>query len=289
MESIIGLEGYRRADGRFGIRNHALVIPTVSCVNGVINRVAREVPDAVCVPHAYGCGRGGARDKEILFRILTGLIRHPNVGAVVLVGLGCEVSNTKSLLTYLENLGKPLTVLNVQEEGGSLKTTEKALAAAREYATLLSRAKREPMEWKDMLVSIECGGSDAMSGVTANVAMGTVADWLIDQGASVMFGENTEMIGTAHVLTRRAENVDVAKRINGIVDQAEKLTRKIMGESAGLVISPGNMDGGMSTIAEKSMGCIIKGGTSPIVEVVDYGEPPVKRGACLTGRPRIRC
>ncbi|MBS3809740.1 MAG: UxaA family hydrolase [Desulfobacterales bacterium] len=285
MENLPEIKGYRRSCGRFGIRNHVLVIGTVSCVNGVINRVAREVPEAVSVPHAHGCGRGGARDVEILFRVLTGMIRHPNVGAAVLVGLGCEVSNTGNLFSHLADIGKPLTVLNVQEEGGSLKTADKAAEAARDYLALLSNAKREPMEWKDMLLSIECGGSDAMSGVTANVAMGAVADWLVDQGASVLIGENTEMIGTAHVLARRAENEDVAGRITDMVDRAEERARDIMGDAAGLVISPGNMDGGMSTIAEKSMGCIIKGGSRPIVQVVDYGEHPSKRGLILQDGP----
>lgn len=285
MESLMSLTGYRRADGQFGIRNHVLVLPTVSCVNGVVNRVCREVPETVGMPHAHGCGRGGDRDKEILFRILSGMIRHPNVGAAVVIGLGCEVSNTKKLLSYLEDLGKPLTILNVQEEGGTLTTACKAVAVAREYAASLDRIKREKMTWENLMISTECGGSDAMSGVTANVAIGAIADWLIDQGASVIFGENTEMIGAAHVLARRAENEAVAKQIIELVDRAESLTRKIKGKAAGLVISPGNMDGGMSSIAEKSMGCIIKGGTRPIVEVVDYGQPPTKTGLILQDGP----
>lgn len=181
MENIGEISGYPRPDGRFGIRNHVLVMATVSCVNGVVNRVARDVPEAACITHGHGCGRGGPRDVEILFRVLSGMVRNPNVGAAVLVGLGCEVSNTRALLPLLEKAGKPLTVLNVQEEGGSVKTAGKAAAAARDYLAALSRKKRKPMAWKDLLVSIECGGSDAMSGITANVAMGAVADWLVDR------------------------------------------------------------------------------------------------------------
>ena len=94
---MMEITGYERKDGKFGIRNHVLVLPSVSCVNGVVNRIAREVPEAVCATHSHGCGRGGRRDMEILFRILAGLMRHPNVGGVVLIGLGCEVSNTKNL------------------------------------------------------------------------------------------------------------------------------------------------------------------------------------------------
>jgi altronate dehydratase large subunit len=132
---------------------------------------------------------------------------------------------------------------------------------------------------------MECGGSDAMSGVTANVAMGAVSDWLVEKGATVIFGENTEMIGTAHVLARRAKNVEVAKQIEQMIERAEKLTQDVMGNLASVVISPGNMDGGMSTIAGKSMGCIFKGGTSVINQVVDYGESPSEHGLILQDGP----
>ena len=285
MEEVGTISGYRRSDGGVGIRNHVLVMPTVSCVNGVVNRISRKVPEAICVTHGHGCGRGGMRDLEILFRVLTGMIRNPNVGAVVLIGLGCEVSNVRALAPQLEGIGKPVTILNVQDDGGSLRTAEKGILAARGYLKELASARREPIAWEDLLVSIECGGSDAMSGVTANVAIGAVSDWLVDREATVMFGENTEMIGTVHVLARRASSPEVAARITEMVDRAEKLNRETMGELAALVISPGNMDGGMSTIAEKSMGCIVKGGTSAINEVVDYGAAPTRKGLVLQDGP----
>ena len=280
-----GINGYMRQNGKVGIRNHVLVLPTVSCVNGVVNRISREVPEAVCTPHAYGCARGGPRDIEILLRMLSGLVNHPNVGGAVLIGLGCEVSNTSRLLPLLTEAGKPIAVFNVQEEGGSLETARKGAAAARRILSDIGRAPRIPMTWDKLMVAMECGGSDAMSGVTANVAMGAVSDWLVDQGATVLFGENTEMIGTAHVLARRAKNELIARQIEQMVTRAEKLTQEIMGELASLVISPGNMDGGMSTIAEKSMGCIFKGGTTVINEVVDYGQAPSARGLVLQDGP----
>ncbi|HXX35470.1 MAG TPA: UxaA family hydrolase [Thermodesulfobacteriota bacterium] len=285
MKRATDITGYERKDGKFGIRNHVLVLPTVSCVNGVVRRISREVPEAVCAPHAYGCGRGGPRDLTILFRILSGLVHHPNVGGVVLIGLGCEVSNTKSLLSLIKDAGKPVKVFNVQEDGGSLKTAEKGISAARQILSEVSGQRRVALPWDKLLVAMECGGSDAMSGVTANVAMGTVSDWLVENGASVIFGENTEMIGTTHVLARRAKTLEVAKQIEEMIERAEKLTREVMGDLASLVISPGNMDGGMSTIAEKSMGCIFKGGTSAINQVVDYGEVPSEHGLILQDGP----
>jgi altronate dehydratase large subunit len=285
VEEMMGLSGYERKNGKFGIRNHVLVLPTVSCVNGLINRIAREVPEAVCVTHPHGCGRGGPRDTDILFRILSGLMLHPNVGGVVLIGLGCEVSNTKRLLPLIVDSGKPIEVFNVQEDGGSLTTAGKGAAAARRILSEIKGQSRVPFPWDHLLVAMECGGSDAMSGVTANVAMGEVSDRLVEKGATVIFGENTEMIGTAHVLARRAKDAKVAKQIEEMIDRAERTTHEVMGDLAGLVISPGNMDGGMSTIAEKSMGCIVKGGTTTINQVVDYGETPTEHGLILQDGP----
>jgi altronate dehydratase large subunit len=285
VEEMSEINGYERKNGKFGIRNHVLVLPTVSCVNGVINRISREVPEAACVTHAHGCGRGGLRDLEILFRILSGLVHHPNVGGVVLIGLGCEVSNTKRLLPLIKETGKPIEVLNVQEDGGSLETAKKGVAATRRILSEISSQPRVALPWDKLLIAMECGGSDAMSGLTANVTMGAVSDWLVEKGATVIFGENTEMIGTAHVLARRAKNVEVAKQIEQMIERAEKLAQDVMGNLASWVISPGNMDGGMSTIAEKSMGCIFKGGTTTINQVVDYGEAPSEHGLILQDGP----
>ena len=282
---MTAITGYARPNGTFGIRNHVLVLATVSCVTGVIQRIAREVPEAVCLPHAWGCGRGGWRDVQVLFRVLSGMVHHPNVGAVVLIGLGCEVSNTKMLSAMIGDAGKPVEIFNVQEDGGSLATARKGAAAARRLLEQLSTQPRVAMPWTKVLAGMECGGSDAMSGVTANVAIGAVADWLVERGATVIFGENTEMIGTAHVLARRAKNQEVAEQIERMVERAERLAQDIMGDMASAVISPGNMDGGMSTIAEKALGAICKGGTTTINQVVDYGEIPAERGLILQDGP----
>ena len=279
------ISGYERKNGKFGIRNHVLVLPTVSCVNGVIHRLSREVPEAVCVTHSHGCGRAGPRDLEILFRILSGLVHHPNVGGVVLIGLGCEISNTKNLFPLIKEAGKPVEILNVQEDGGSLETARKGVSATRRILSEISSQPRVPLPWDKLLIAMECGGSDAMSGVTANVALGAVSDWLVEKGTTVIFGENTEMIGTTQLLVRRAKNAQVARQIEQMIERAEKLTQDVMGNLASLVISPGNMDGGMSTIAEKSMGCIFKGGTTTINQVVDYGEAPSEHGLILQDGP----
>jgi altronate dehydratase large subunit len=278
------ITGYERKSGKFGVRNHVMVLATVSCVNGVINRISREVPEAVCVPHAYGCGRGSARETQVLFRILASMVHHPNVGAAVVIGLGCERANTKAFRPFIEKAEKPIAIFDVQESG-SLKTAKKGIEAARQMLVEIGGQRRLSMPWDRLMVAMECGGSDAMSGVTANVALGSVSDWVVGKGGSVIFGENTEMIGTTHVLTRRAKNEEVAGKIVEMIDRAEQRTKDIMGPLASWVISPGNMDGGMSTIAEKSMGCIHKGGTTRINQVVDYGEWPTEKGLILQDGP----
>ncbi|MGB6063544.1 MAG: UxaA family hydrolase [Desulfomonilaceae bacterium] len=279
------LTGYLRKTGEFGVRNHLLILPTVSCVNGVVQRIVKEVPEAAWITHAHGCGRGGPKDVQILFQILSRMVLHPNVGGVVLIGLGCEVSNTKNLASFVRNEGKPVEIFNVQEDGGSLKTAQKAADAARQIQDEIGNQQRVPMPWEKLLVAMECGGSDAMSGVTANAALGAVSDLLVEKGATAIFGENTEMIGTAHVLKRRAKNEQVAGQIEQMIARAEVLAHEIMGPMAGLVISPGNMDGGMSTIVEKSMGCIFKGGSTAINQVVGYGEAPTESGLILQDGP----
>jgi len=171
------------------------------------------------------------------------------------------------------------------QDCGSLQTAQKGAEACRRLLAEIKGQERVPLPWDKLMVAMECGGSDAMSGVTANVAIGAVSDWLVAKGATVIFGENTEMIGTAHVLARRAKNDEVARKITEMIAQAEQRTKNIMGDLASFVISPGNMDGGMSTIAEKSMGCIFKGGSTTINQVVDYGEWPAEKGLIIQDGP----
>jgi altronate dehydratase large subunit len=285
MAQVGEITGYKREDGSIGIRNHVLVLSTVACVNGVVQRISREVPQAVCVTHAQGCGRSGKRDRQIASRILSGLMQHPNIGGVVLIGLGCEYTHTSVLLPKIGDHTKPIEIFNLQEHGGSLKTTQLAVSAVRRMLSTTNRQKRQKCSWQDLLISSECGGSDALSGITANVAIGAVSDWAVAQGATVMFSENTEMIGTAHILQQRALNQQVAKQIGEMVSRAEEFAVEILGDSASRLITPGNMEGGMSTIAEKSMGCIAKGGTTTINQVVDYGERPTAKGLVLQDGP----
>jgi len=149
----------------------------------------------------------------------------------------------------------------------------------------LSNQARVEVPFDKLVIGLECGGSDAFSGVTANPCVGEVSDWLVERGCTVILSETTEMIGAEHILERRAMNEEVRRRIAEIVTRMEQATRDVLGPLAGMVIAPGNIDGGISTIAEKSLGCIRKGGTSQIVEVLEYAQAPTKRGLVIMDTP----
>jgi altronate dehydratase large subunit len=276
--------GYERADGSVGVRNHVAIIPTVACANGVAGLIAREVTQAMPLLHGHGCGRAG-RDLEFHIRTLANLGRHPNVGAVLVVGLGCEVIKAEHLASSIAESSKPVEYLEIQCEGGSLKTAAKGIELVEGFLESAGREERIEVGIDRLVLGLECGGSDAFSGITANPSVGVVADWLVDKGGTVVLTENTEMIGTSHILERRACSPEVAADIKNMISAAEQRASDILGPFASMVIAPGNMDGGMSSIQEKSLGCIAKGGTSTIRQVIDYAEVPGEKGLVLMDAP----
>lgn len=277
--------GYRRPDGSCGIRNHLLVMSSVSCANGVVNEVGRQLDQVKTVTHTEGCGRGPA-DWEVAVRTLTGLGRNPNAGAVLVIGLGCETIPAAFIAEDIRKAtGKPVEHLVIQEQGGSRKTARAAIAACRRLLGEIGRLPRESCEWEQLTMGLECGGSDALSGVTANPVVGEAADWLVAQGGTVILTETTEMIGTERLLSRRAVTPELGDRIASAVECQRRKTERFLGEASGQVISPGNMEGGLSSIAEKSLGCIVKAGTSPIRDMVPYGQKPTTRGLVIMEGP----
>lgn len=275
--------GFLRADGRIGVRNHVVVIPSVACVNGVVAKIAQMVPEVIPLYHGHGCGR--SLEASLHIRVLANLGKNPNVGAALVVGLGCEVIKASAIASPIEEAGKPVAWFNVQDEGGSRRAAEKGAEICRHFLSQVSRWERVPYSLDKLIVGLECGGSDAFSGITANPAVGLASDYIVDEGGTVILTEDTEMIGTSHILARRAISEEVAKKTVQMIAEAEKLTHDLLGPLASLVIAPGNMDGGMSSIQEKSLGCITKAGSRPIVEVVDYGTPPSRPGVVLMDGP----
>lgn len=276
-------DGYERPDGSVGIRNYVAVIPTVACANGIVGMIARAVPGVVPIYHGHGCGR--AVEIEMHTRTLAGLGKNPNVAAVLVIGLGCETINAEGLALAISVTGKPVEFLSIQDKGGSRKTAALGMEIVRKMIDDAKRIERKPFGFNRLCVGLECGGSDAFSGVTANPGVGLAADWIVDQGGTVILTETTEMIGTSHILEKRAVSPEVAVEIHRVIAEAEKRADDILGPLASLVISPGNMDGGMSSIREKSLGCIIKGGSRLINEVIDYGTTPAKKGLVIMDGP----
>ncbi len=280
---MLSFSGYLRKDGKAGIRNHVAILPSVACANGVAAAIARAVPEAVPIFHGHGCAR--AVELGLHIRTLSNLGRHPNCAAVLVVGLGCEPIKADILYDAIAATGKEVQKLVIQDEGGSRKTTAKGIEIVKRMVAGAAKIKREELPIDKIIMGLECGGSDAFSGITANPATGLATDWLVDKGGTVILTEDTEMIGTSHILARRACCPEVAEKIVRMVDEAEKLTHDLLGPLAPYVIAPGNMDGGMSSIREKSLGCIIKAGSHPITQVVEYGEVPSQKGVTLMDAP----
>lgn len=274
--------GYKREDGKFGTRNHVVVISSVACANGVVEAIGRALPEAVTVTHGYGCGYG-PEDIGVSLRALTGFLNNSNVGAALVIGLGCEALRSDFLTQSTQ--GKPAEALVIQEAGGSAATTEKGVEIVRKFLEQLKAQERTPAPVSELVVALECGGSDALSGVTANPAVGAAADRFVREGATVILSETTEMIGTAHILKRRCATPELGEQVERLVNEHEKHVRASLGELAGMVIAPGNIDGGLSSITEKSLGCIMKGGTTPITEMLEYAGRPSKRGLVVMDTP----
>jgi altronate dehydratase large subunit len=277
------IQGYMRPDGSVGIRNHVVIIPTVACANGVADMIGREVRGTVPLLHGHGCGR--ALEIGMHMNALSGLGKNPNVSGAIVIGLGCETISALAIASEIAQTGKPVESFVIQNEGGSRKTAAKGIRSAKKMVEDASGMKRIKCPLESITIGLECGGSDAFSGITANPALGLVSDWLVDAGGTVALTENTEMIGTSQILSRRAKTPEVAQRIVQIIDAAEKRTKDILGPLASYVIAPGNMDGGMSSIQEKSLGCICKAGSRPINEVVEYGRNPKGTGLVILDGP----
>jgi len=253
--------GYERPNGTVGVRNRLLVIAPIDCSYEPARQVAAQVEGAVAVTQHHGC-----RDDEMLINTLVGTGRNPNVAGILLFGLGCEVLTNDILMEGIKDTGKPIESIVIQEEGGTIKSMEKGVRILQRMAQDVSELKPEPFPLSRLTLAVECGGSDATSGLAANPAVGVAADRLIEEGGTVIFSEPQEMIGTQHVLARRAVNEQVAKDIYEMIEKQEARLSAMGVDSR--YMSKGNVDGGLTTIEEKSLGAIRKGGTKPIQGVL---------------------
>ncbi len=265
--------GYKRKDCRFGVRNHVLAISSVNCANSVVEAIGRALPSVVAVTYPYACDR---EPHPVAMRVLSGIMNNPNVGAVITVGLGCEGMTAEILAEAVQD--KPAESVSIQRDGGSTAAATKGIEAATRFLEELNAQPRAPAPLSELVIGLECGGSDALSGVTANPAVGAAADLFVREGATAILGETAELRGTAHILMRRCADSEVGEQVERLVNQTEEAVRVALGDQAGMIIAAGNIEGGLSSIAEKSLGCIMKGGTTPINEVLSYASRPSRRG-----------
>ena len=276
--------GFQRENGEIGVRNYVAVIPTVGCANEVAEAIADRVPGSKPLLHHQGCCMIQS-DIEVVERTLMGLGSNPNVAAVVLVGLGCESVSIDKVGDGIAETGKPVESVVIQDIGGFSKAVEKGVEAAKKGVEHAKRFKRQSFDLSNLTVGIKCGSSDATSGIVSNPAVGLVIDRLIDEGGTAIFGEITEMIGAEHVLARRAKTPEVAEQILKIVHEVEEKIKSLGVDIRGSNPTPGNIRGGLSTIEEKSLGAIVKGGSKPIQGVLDYGEKPEGKGLYIMVSP----
>jgi altronate dehydratase large subunit len=282
----VHFQGYRRPDGKVGIRNHVLVIPSVVCANRVARGISQQVAGTVWVEHQHGCTQLGA-DAALTARVLVAHGAHPNVYGVVVVGLGCETIRAQDIAAAIarECPHKPVRLVVIQDEGGSVKATAAGVAAARALVGEASRLAREPIDAGELILGTECGGSDACSGISANPALGVASDMLIDAGGAVILAETTEIIGAEHLVAARAVNGEVAKRCYDAINRCEALATGMGVDMRGGQPTPGNIEGGLSTIEEKSLGCIYKAGSRPLQDVIGYAAPVTQKGLVWMDTP----
>ncbi len=285
MMKNLEFKGYRRPDGKCGVRNHVLVLPTSVCSSDVAKMIASQVPEAVYVANQSGCAQVG-RDLEYTLNTIVGYACNPNVYGTVLVSLGCETCQLDLVAELIEKRTcKPLVKLDIQTEGGSIKTVEKGIRAAAELAAEAGTLERELVPITELMVATECGGSDPTSGLAANPTVGMMADLVVAAGGTAVLSETPEFIGAEHILARRGVTKAVSDRIFEIVYRYEN-DLGVFGENVrDGNPSPGNKAGGLTTLEEKSLGCIHKSGHSPIQAVYDYAEPITERGMVIMDSP----
>ncbi len=260
--------GYRRPDGQVGIRNYVLVISTVGCANVVADRIAAKTCCPV-ITHQQGCLQLGT-DMELTKNQLLGAARNPNVAGVLLVSLGCEFMQP-SLITR-ELSGKPVAVVGIQSEGGTRSAVERGCVLVKELQEEVSRAHREPFPIGRLIVGTKCGGSDGLSGLTANPATGVAADMLVDAGGAVLLSETPGLFGSEPYLAARMKSADGAERLAFALDRVWEESLRLGEPMSAGEMAPGNIEGGLTTLVEKSLGANTKAGTRQFEGFLELGQ-----------------
>jgi len=276
--------GYPRPDGSVGTRNYVAIIPTVVCAAATARQISESVKGTVPFLHHQGCALA-PKDLAQVNRTFANLGRNPNIAAVLLVSLGCDPIDMKGVAEDIAQSGKPVETLCIQEVGGTVATVEKGVRIARQMVSDATRVTRQQFDDSKLMFGSECGGSDTTSGLGSNPAIGSAFDILVKKGGKAVFSETTEFIGAEHLLAARAVSPEVGDDITRMVRRYEQRFIDMGVDMRGANPTKGNIEGGLTTIEEKSLGAIAKGGTQPIQEMYEYGERPKKGGLSIVDGP----
>ena len=278
--------GYRRPDGRVGVRNRVLILPASVCATDTARIIAQQVEGAISFNNQQGCSQV-APDQQFTMDVMAGYAANPNVYGTVVVSLGCENCQMDLVVKAIEErTNKPLKQVIIQEVGGTLKAVEIAVRYAKGMVAEASMLQKEEFPLSELIVGTECGGSDPTSGLAANPAIGAMSDLVVQAGGTSILSETSEFIGAEHILARRAINKEVHDRIYEITSRFEAHFHAVGEDVRQGNPSPGNKAGGITTLEEKSLGCIHKGGHSPINAVYDYAKQvESKQGLVIMDTP----
>lgn len=286
--------GFKRSNGTVGVRNYIVVCSTVNCSSNVSQRVADHFKDqdfgiidgVVPIKHQSGCAQiVGGRSFELLGQTLAGHIAHPNVVGAVIIGLGCEQLTFKTLLgPRFENLDFPLEFVSIQNVGGTTKAVESGVKKVEELIRQLKIPKREEVSLANLKIAVQCGGSDSFSAITANPALGLVSDYLVSLGGGVVLSELPELYGLENTLFSRCENDEVKTKLRSFFEWWNKHLSYYGGHQNNN-LSSGNMAGGLANILEKSLGAMMKGGSSSVTTALDFAEAFNGKGLAIMNGP----
>lgn len=290
--------GYHRADGSVGTRNYLGILTSVNCSGSVARFIAEasekqgwldqfeNVDGIVPIVHGTGCGMSGNDEGyDTLFRTLQGYARNPNFGGILLLGLGCEVMQVPDLVGRGRmRADGNIRYMTIQQSGGTRKTIERGIEQLKEMAEAANKIARAPAGLEHLMIGMQCGGSDGYSGITANPALGAASDLLVAHGGTTILSETSEIYGAEHLLTRRAVTPEVGAKIVERIHWWEDYAARNGGKMDNNP-SPGNKKGGLTTILEKSLGAVAKGGTAPLTQVYKFAEPITERGFVFMDSP----
>lgn len=277
--------GYRRPDGRVGVRNKIFILPASVCASDTTRIIASQIEGAVTFNNQNGCSQVPG-DQQLTMDVMAGMAANPNVYGTIVVSLGCENCQMDLVVQAIkERTNKPLEQFIIQENGGTITTIERAVRAGKKMTQDASMLQREEFPISELIVGTKCGGSDPTSGLAANPLIGELSDRLVAHGATSILSETTEFIGAEHILASRAKTPEIKERIYDIVHRYEKALQLVGEEVREGNPSPGNKAGGITTLEEKSLGCIHKAGHTEVTAVYDYGKQVTGKGLVIMDTP----